>query len=44
MIWRHLPIGSSGEAELVISEALYQRRKDRIDALLVWAEKMLEQD
>jgi DNA-binding transcriptional MerR regulator len=43
-VWRRLAIGSDGEAELVISESLYQRRKDRIDALLVWAEKMLEQD
>jgi DNA-binding transcriptional MerR regulator len=43
-VWRRLAIGSEGEAELVISESLYQRRKDRIDALLVWAEKMLEQD
>lgn len=44
MSWRRLAIGTGGEAELMISEALYQRRKDRIDALLVWAEKMLEQD
>lgn len=43
-IWRRLAIGTEGEAELVISEGLYQRRKERIEALLVWAEKMLEQD
>ncbi|MCC6705709.1 MAG: MerR family transcriptional regulator [Thermomicrobiales bacterium] len=43
-VWRRLPIGAGGEAELVIAESLYQRRRDRIDALLVWAEKMLEQD
>jgi DNA-binding transcriptional MerR regulator len=43
-VWRRLTIGSGGDAELVISEALYQRRRERIDALLVWAEKMLEQD
>lgn len=43
-VWRRLAIGSDGEAELVISESLYQRRKDRIDALLIWARQMLEQD
>lgn len=43
-VWRRLPVGSSGEAELVISEAMYQRRKERIDSLLTWAEKMLDQD
>ena len=43
-VWRRLAIGAGGEAELVIAESLYQRRRDRIDALIVWAEKMLEQD
>jgi DNA-binding transcriptional MerR regulator len=40
--WRRLPIGE--DAELVISDELYRRRKDRIDALITWAERMLSQD
>jgi DNA-binding transcriptional MerR regulator len=40
--WRRLPIGD--DAELVISDELYRRRKDRIDALITWAERMLTQD
>lgn len=40
--WRRLPIGE--EAELVISDELYRRRKERIDALITWAERMLTQD
>ncbi len=40
--WRRLPIGD--DAELVIADDLYQRRKERIDALITWAERMLTQD
>jgi DNA-binding transcriptional MerR regulator len=40
--WRRLPIGN--EAELVISDELYRRRKERIEALIAWAERMLTQD
>lgn len=40
--WRRLPIGD--EAELVVSDELYRRRKERIDALITWAERMLTQD
>ena len=42
--WRRLPIGIGDDAELVISDELYRRRKDRIDALITWAERMLTQD
>jgi len=40
--WRRLPIGD--DAELVVSDELYHRRKERIDALITWAERMLTQD
>jgi DNA-binding transcriptional MerR regulator len=40
--WRRLPIGD--DAELVVADDLYRRRKERIDALITWAERMLTQD
>lgn len=41
-LWRRIPLEE--DAELVISDALYQRRKDRIEALITWAKRMLAQD
>jgi DNA-binding transcriptional MerR regulator len=41
-LWRRIPLGE--DAELVISDALYQRRKERIEALISWAKRMLAQD
>jgi DNA-binding transcriptional MerR regulator len=39
-IWRKLPIGDS--AEFLIEERLYQRRREQVDALIVWAQRILE--
>jgi DNA-binding transcriptional MerR regulator len=39
-IWRKLEIGES--AEFLIEERLYQRRKEQIDALIAWAQRILE--
>ena len=41
-LWRRIALGD--DAELVISDALYQRRKERIEALISWAKRMLAQD
>lgn len=41
-LWRRISLGN--DAELVISDALYQRRKERIEALISWAKRMLAQD
>ena len=37
--WRRLAI--SPEAELLIEESTYQRRRDQIDALVAWAQRIL---
>ena len=37
-LWRRLPLGD--EAELVISDRVYARHKDRIDWLVRWARKV----
>jgi len=39
-IWRKLEIGDS--AEFLIEERLYQRRKEQVDALIAWAQRILE--
>ena len=39
-VWRKLTIGDS--AEFVIEDQLYQRRKEQIDALVAWAQRILE--
>jgi DNA-binding transcriptional MerR regulator len=39
-IWRKLEIGES--AEFLIEERLYQRRKEQVDALIAWAQRILE--
>jgi DNA-binding transcriptional MerR regulator len=39
-IWRKLEISEA--AEFLIEERLYQRRKEQIDALLAWAQRILE--
>lgn len=38
--WRKLEIGDS--AEFLIEERLYQRRREQIDALIVWAQRILD--
>jgi DNA-binding transcriptional MerR regulator len=37
--WRRVPLGD--EAELLISDEAYQRRKEQIDALVEWAKRVL---
>jgi DNA-binding transcriptional MerR regulator len=37
-LWRHIPLGD--EAELVISDRVYGRHRDRIDWLVRWARKV----
>jgi DNA-binding transcriptional MerR regulator len=39
-VWRKLEIGES--AEFLIEERLYQRRKEQVDALVVWAQRILD--
>jgi DNA-binding transcriptional MerR regulator len=41
-IWRRIPLGD--EAELLISDELFQRRKERVEALVAWAKRVLSQD
>lgn len=41
-LYRRIALGD--DAELVISDALYQRRKERVDALIAWAQRVLTQD
>jgi DNA-binding transcriptional MerR regulator len=38
--WRKLEIGDS--AEFLVEERLYQRRKEQVDALIVWAQRILD--
>jgi DNA-binding transcriptional MerR regulator len=37
--WRRVPI--SGEAELLIEEDTYRRRREQIDSLVAWAQRIL---
>jgi hypothetical protein len=37
-LWRRIPLGD--EAELVISDRVYDRHRDRIDWLVRWARKV----
>ena len=39
-VWRKLEIGDS--AEFLIEERLYQRRKEQVDALVAWAQRILD--
>ncbi|MEJ7839156.1 MAG: MerR family transcriptional regulator [Thermomicrobiales bacterium] len=39
-VWRKLAIGDS--AEFLVEERLYQRRKEQVDALVVWAQRILD--
>jgi DNA-binding transcriptional MerR regulator len=39
-IWRKLEIGDS--AEFLVEERLYQRRKEQVDALIAWAQRILD--
>lgn len=39
-VWRKLAIGDS--AEFLVEERLYQRRKEQVDALVVWAHRILD--
>jgi DNA-binding transcriptional MerR regulator len=39
-VWRKLEIGDS--AEFLIEEHLYQRRKEQVDALIIWAQRILD--
>jgi hypothetical protein len=41
-IWRRISLGDG--AELLISDELFQRRKERIEALVAWAKRVLSQD
>ena len=41
-IWRRISLGD--DAELLISDELFQRRKERIEALVAWAKRVLSQD
>lgn len=36
--WRRVPLGD--DAELLIRESVYQRRRDRVDWLVAWARKV----
>jgi len=37
-LWHRIPLGD--EAELVISDRVYERHRDRIDWLVRWARKV----
>jgi hypothetical protein len=37
--WRRVPLGD--DAELLIRESAYRRRRDRVDWLVAWAKKVL---
>jgi len=41
-IWRRISLGD--DAELLISDELFQRRKERVEALVAWAKRVLSQD
>jgi DNA-binding transcriptional MerR regulator len=41
-VWRKLEIGDS--AEFLVEERLYQRRKEQVDALIAWAQRILDGD
>jgi hypothetical protein len=41
-LWRRISLGD--EAELLISDELFQRRQERIEALVAWAKRVLSQD
>jgi len=41
-IWRRISLGD--DAELLITDELFQRRKERVEALVAWAKRVLSQD